>query len=266
MEKGKISLSDVTFIIPVRIDSLERLDNLQMVTNYILAYCDTNIAVIEAYNRNTGIIEKILHPAIQYLFCEDHLEIFHRTHYINVLVKRVDTPYVAVWDSDVIVPVGQLDMAIKSLRKGESEMILPYNGNFLDTGIPVRNAYFSTMDISVLEKYKDKMRLLFGPSACGGGFLVNKEKYCLGGMENENFFGWGIEDGERIKRFEILDRKVGRVNEGPMYHFTHPRGINSNFKSEEAHKNALKEYLRICSMSKTELQNEIASWYHIKNM
>lgn len=265
MENIKINLSDVTFVIPVRIDSLERIDNLLMVTQYILSHCDTHLVVVEACKRDTGILKKLLHPSINYFFEPDDLEVFHRTRYINALAKIVDTPYLAVWDADVIVPAIQFDIAVESLRLGESDLMIPYDGRFLDTGVSVRNQYFSTMDMSVLEENRKRMRLLFGPGACGGGFLVNREIYRRAGMENENFFGWGVEDGERVKRMEILGFNVSRVNYGPMYHFTHPRGMNSHFRSEEAKVRATKEYLRICNMSKDELQIEVATWYHLKN-
>jgi hypothetical protein len=92
MEKINMK-DDVTFVIPVRIDSIERLDNLIIVTNYILSYCNTNITVLEADHRNTDILRKLLKPDINVLFEENHLNIFHRTHFINKLVKGVDNGY-----------------------------------------------------------------------------------------------------------------------------------------------------------------------------
>jgi hypothetical protein len=88
----------------------------------------------------------------------------------------------------------------------------------------------------------------------------------MAGMENEYFLGWGVEDGERVRRFEILGFKISKVNRGPMFHFTHPRKINSNFRSAKAQEDALKEYLRITSMTRDELQHEISTWFHIKNL
>lgn len=51
----KIALTDVTFMIPVRIDTLERLENILAVTNFILSHCDTNILVVESDKWNSGI-------------------------------------------------------------------------------------------------------------------------------------------------------------------------------------------------------------------
>jgi predicted glycosyltransferase involved in capsule biosynthesis len=263
---GKIDLKDVTFIIPVRIDSLERLDNLVVVTDYILSHCNTHISVLEADHRNTGILKKLLNPDIEIFFEEDSLAVFHRTHYINELVKRANTRHVAVWDADVMVAMAQIESAVEILRNDAADMVIPYNGKFLNTGTGIRDAYFSSLDIALLYRNINDMQMLFGAGACGGGFFVNKNKYCMAGMENEYFFGWGVEDGERVRRFEIMGLKILKVNSGPMFHFTHPRKINSNFRSAKAKEDSLKEYLRITSMTREELQNEISMWFHIKNL
>jgi hypothetical protein len=62
-----------------------------------------------------------------------------------------------------------------------------------------------------------------GRSSVGGAFIVNKQRYLKGGGENENFYGWGPEDAERLKRMEILEEPTQRI-EGPLFHLHHPRG------------------------------------------
>ncbi len=52
IHNNQIDLKDVTFIIPVRIDSIERLENLQLVTNYLLENFQTHILIVEAADRN----------------------------------------------------------------------------------------------------------------------------------------------------------------------------------------------------------------------
>ena len=54
-----ISLRDVSFIIPVRVDSLERFENIVSVTNYILSHFDTNIIVLEADREDNGLLKNI---------------------------------------------------------------------------------------------------------------------------------------------------------------------------------------------------------------
>jgi hypothetical protein len=144
-----------------------------VVTDYILTYCSTCISVLEADHRNTGILKKILHEDIKIFFVEDCMEIFHRTHYINEMVKQANTQYVAVWDTDVIVAIHQIEQAVDLLRNNAADMVIPYNGRFLDTGRFIRDVYFSTLDIAVLYQNIHEMRMLFGAGACGGSFFVN---------------------------------------------------------------------------------------------
>lgn len=72
----KSNLSDVTFIVPVRIDTIYRLENLLTITNMIVDKFDTNIYVREAANNNSNILQRLLHKSIQYEFVEDKDPVF----------------------------------------------------------------------------------------------------------------------------------------------------------------------------------------------
>ena len=259
----RTDLRDLTFLIPVRIDSVERLENLLVVTNYLLENHHTHICILEAFSRNTGILKKLLHPDIEHRFVEDEHPIFHRTHYLNELTKRANTPYIAIWDSDVLVFPEQLVRSVEHLRGKKSPFVFPYDGRFMDTTQPVRDMYCKTKNREVLKENMSKMYPFFGWGACGGGFLADREVYCRAGMENENFFGWGIEDGERVKRWQILDLEYDRIS-GPMFHLTHPRGINSKFASDQQQTRSMQEYIRICRLSADEMKAYVASWDHMK--
>jgi len=78
-------------------------------------------------------------------------------------------------------------------------------------------------------------------------------------MENENFIGWGQEDGERVCRWHKLNKRVIRLN-GPLFHLNHPRGTNSKFLSENHRIKQINEYYRIETMSKNRLKQEISLW------
>lgn len=259
----KINLKDLTFLIPVRIDSIERLENLLVVTNFLMENLDTHICVLEAFSRNTGILHTLLHPDIEHMFIQDEHPIFHRTHYLNVLTRKATTPYIAIWDSDAMVFPEQILRSVEHLRKKTAPFVFPYDGRFLDTTQPVRDLYCASKNAEDLKNNISRMYPYFGWGACGGGFLADKEIYCSAGMENENFFGWGIEDGERVKRWEILNLEFVRIS-GPMFHLTHPRGINSKFASDEQQTRSMQEYIKICSLSTEEMQAYVASWEHMK--
>lgn len=260
--KEKIILDDLTFLIPVRIESIERLENLKAAVDYILRHFSTRIIVLEAAKINNGLLKKCLSPEVTLHFVEDPDPIFHRTKYLNMLTQKATTPFIAIWDSDVIVSHSQIIQALIALKRDEADFVFPYDGMLLDTGAENRLNFLKSEDLTVLINNISSQFPLYGCYSAGGGFFAGNATYKLAGMENEKFYGWGPEDGERAKRWEILDLRIRRVK-GPMFHLSHPRGVNSGMRSEEDTKKGIIEYLRICKMTKEELEYEISTWTHL---
>ena len=255
----KFALEDVTFLFPVRLDSLIRLENLLLVTEHLLKHFSTNIYVLEADRHDNGLLGRLLAPSVKHFFVEDYDPVFYRTHYINALTKKCATPFVAVWDSDVIVDPSQIIEAVRYLRDQSAEFVRPYNDLFLDTTMIIRSLYVKTRDLDRLHRQHGKMTPLYAPNPVGGGFFATLEKYIESGSENENFYGWGIEDGERVNRWKVLGYSY-RNTSGVMYHLSHPRGVNSQFHSLDQMDIKNAELYRIVSMSQEELKQEIATW------
>lgn len=256
---NKINLNDLTFVIPVRVDCFERLENLCLVIDYLTSFFDTKIIIIEADREKNGVVFNAIKGRAKYLFIEDFDTIFYRTKYLNILSNMVETDHIAIWDSDVIVHPGQIYPAIVGLRENAYDFIFPYDGNFLDTGVVHRIKFFEDRNIDYLLENVATMHLPYTSTACGGGFLARLSDYLDCGGENENFYGWGQEDGERVKRWEILEKKITRIK-GPMFHLYHPRGKNSTYTSNEHRDSQISEYYRISYMNKGKLKMEIASW------
>lgn len=244
--------SDVSIVFPLRVDSLERADNLTFIIDLLLSQTSVSIDVLEAdtqqhYRANNAT------GRLRYRFVYDEDPIFHRTRYLNQLLADAEHSIVGVWDTDVIILKQQLLNAVKKIRQG-SVMCFPYDGRFLFLNLEcsrmVRNG---TLGLEKLELSQPRMR----PSV-GGAFLVNKDMYIRAGGENERFYGWGPEDAERIKRMEILGLPISRV-EGPLFHLHHPRGINSGFDGGKRDQQNLKALLETCCMTKEELEQKINS-------
>ncbi len=66
--------------------------------------------------------------------------------------------------------------------------------------------------------------------AVGGVVMVRTENYLLAAIENEQFYGWGLEDGERHYRWLSFDFTIYR-GEGCLFHLWHPRDSNGSFRS-----------------------------------
>lgn len=256
----KIDARDLSFVIPLRIESLERLENLAATIAAVDNAFDTNIVVIEADSHPNPLLQRLLAPNVQYRFEEDDDCIFHRTKYLNMVSNDLSTAYAAIWDSDVIVHRKQIAFALEMLRGNHADFVFPYDGVFADTGAEHRKKYLISQSYETLLSSLAEMMPVYGMSASGGGFLVNLAAYRDAGLENENFHGWGPEDGERVKRMLILGKRVTRVG-GPMFHLWHPRGVNSGKRSDADQIAGMREYLRIIKMSTAELNKEVKTWH-----
>lgn len=238
----------VSIVIPLRVDSKERLDNLNFVLSLLLEQTCVEIDILEAdVKQHFHLLCK--EKRVRYRFVEDSDPVFYRTRYLNRLLLDARHPVAGVWDTDVIISPDQLQAAVEQIRLG-SVMCFPYDGRFIflnkEQSLVVRQ------DPSVLQKMDISYSMR--PSV-GGAFLVDRENYLAAGGENERFYGWGPEDAERVKRLEILELPISRV-EGPLFHLYHPRGMNSGFDGGERDKQNLQALIDTCRMTKEELLNK----------
>lgn len=249
--------SELTIVIPVRMDSKEREENLRAILSYLISYTYATILVMEVDEEQKFFL-KNTDKRIKYYFQKDTDVIFHYTRYRNELLIRSETNIVAIWDADVFLTVSQLKAGIEWVKKGVT-MCIPYDGR----------AFYLSPEDSInarknLYRYinnceEESLIPLLGRSSVGGVFIINKQRYLQAGGENENIYGWGPEDAERVKRMEILEEPVERVS-GPLFHLYHPRGINSTFGYDERDRNNVNELIKVCRMSTEELRKYIQTW------
>lgn len=254
----KTDLKDTTFIIPVRLDSIIRLENLIMTVDCIQKDFDTNIIVLEAASYTNKVIPSLIKD-IDYLFIEDKDPIFHRTKYLNKMAKDTKTDIISLWDTDVILGAEQIWDSVEQLRSNNYNVAFPYNGDCLDTSDILRNHYWIHRDIEFLKKHKDKMNPLYTVNgvigALGGAIFLKTEKYLSAGMDNEDFYGWGLEDGERYYRWLENDYRIYR-NKDCLFHLSHPRDSNGRFRSENHHRKALHDFNEVINYGREELKRK----------
>ncbi len=252
----KTDLKDTTFLIPIRIDTVIRLENIVAVTQFLLRNFDCRIMVLEAAPYNNGVLQKLLNKQIDYSFVEDSDGVFYRTKYLNQMTRKVQTPYLGIWDADVIIPKKQIVDSIEKLRSGKFDMAYPYGGIFLDVSDVIRNYYMKKKDISIFQKNTEKMYTVYGENMTGGAILVNTERYKKAGMENERFYGWGPEDLERYDRWRNFGYRIFRAK-GYLFHLTHPRGKNSGIRSNMQANNTQRELHITQNSSREEIEQSI---------
>ncbi len=223
---------------------MDRLENILGLTNFIIKSIETQIFVFECALFNNGLLERLLDKSIQYTFIEDSDPILHRTYYINKMVKTATTPFIAVWDADIIISPLQVKIASEWLQSGEADIVYPYDRFALDTTSIIRRLFLENLSIIILEQNFMKMKEINAPNPVGGAFFANRMKYINSGLENEDFYGWGMEDGERFFRWKKLGYKIKRVP-GPLYHLSHNRGINSVYQNADQGLFKRKETIKI---------------------
>lgn len=225
-------LKHLTFLLLVRLDTISRLENILAVTEYITLNFEAPVFVLESAPFNNGILKKLLNKKVHYSFQEDQDPILYRTKFLNQMTMNVGTPYITIWDTDVIAPINQVLDAINLLKTGVADFVYPYEKQFLDTSTILRKLYIQDRRIEIFEQNMKKMIEMYSPNPLGGAFLANLNSYKDAGLENENFYGWGLEDGERFYRWANLGYKIKRIP-GPLFHLTHERGLNSTFQNPD---------------------------------
>ena len=268
INRMKIDLKDTTFIIPVRIDSIVRMENLMMCVNNIIKNFHTNIEILEAASYKNGILSKCIRGnGIIYTFLEDKDPVFYKTRYLNILIRKVKTPVIGIWDADIIIDKGQITKSIERLRNEKFDVVYPYNGDFMDTSDVIRELYWKHQDIRILKHYRSMMKSLYSIEgqigSVGGAIFVKTDKYISSGGENERFYGWGMEDGERHQRWLRLGYKMYR-EDGCLFHLSHPRDMNGNFRSPQHKEHAICDMNETSNMTRNGLEHYIRSRHFVK--
>lgn len=259
----KSKFKDLTFLIPIRIDSTHRLNNLKTVLAFYNKNIDVQFIILEADNCPKVEASLSRFKNVKYRFIKDEKTIFHRTKFINIMLGMADTKYAAVWDTDVIIPINQILEALQFLREEKCILAYPYDGKMWSINEAFSECFIKKLNLSILTDFPQSRYLLSGYYSVGGAFIVDVAEYKRKGWENENFVGWGPEDVERYKRLEILGSKPMR-SEGSLYHLYHPRNINSGDFDHNTAFTTKKEYCKVCSMGKKQLQDYITTWNWIK--
>ena len=181
---SKIRLSDTTFIIPFFYDHKERLENLNCILKFLTDNFETNIIISESGEVSR---KREFYSGFEYLHIfEDRNDgVFHRTKVINNGIKEAETPYIAVYDSDVIFEPKNILKAVECLMDGAT-LAYPYSGNFID----VNRSYIQ--DGIIVERES------FTMDSYGGAFFVNREDYWKCGLDYEEFVAWCPDDIERV--------------------------------------------------------------------
>jgi SAM-dependent methyltransferase len=250
-ESYKIPLRDLTFTIPLHYDHEHRKENLDLVLYLLQSSIDANYIFCEQGGR------KFEYTAQWGTYMTLESDVFHRTKMLNEMSQAAQTPFIANWDADVILPTAQILAAVEALRAG-ADMVYPYDGRF---GRMNRTEWWPRVqgarDIGIV---RDTMLKGRNPdhNSVGGAVMWNKDSFIDAGMENENFVSFSPEDCERHDRAKILGYNIHRVR-GTLFHMNHFVGINST-PSNPYFKQGDDEVNKIRKMDRRQLRDYVNTW------
>lgn len=230
----KKDLSQATFIIPIRIESEDRMRNVITLLFFLLENFNTNI-IIKEVDVKSVFKEDVL-PQLEscfddlsnliHIFEESEDKVFYRMKILNEMISMSKTEVIINCDCDVLLPISSYLEAYELILSKNADVVYPYgNGNwqkqvFVSDEL-VSDFLSNECDFSILEN-----RSSISTSDFGWIQFFNRNVYICGGMENENFRGSSPEDKERYFRFTTLGYKVFRIDNW-IYHLEHKRGDNS---------------------------------------
>jgi len=269
-----IDLKNCTFIIPIRIESEDRMRNVVTVLAYLLKNFDTKVILKEVDVES--VFEDQVLPQIEdflgdninnltHVFEKSDDPVFYRMKILNEMIDMADTNVIANYDCDVLFKKETYVESVKMIMDG-FDLVYPYGfGNYQkqvfidDDG--VSEFINEDFDFEVLDK---KSRIY--DAQYGHVQFVNRKSYILAGMENENFRGSSPEDKERFYRFDKMGYSVGRIDD-IVYHLEHSRGSNSWPNSVQGNpymKQNFDEWEKIQKMSENQLRSYYSNQEYLK--
>jgi len=265
----KINLEKATFIVPIRIESDDRLRNVITIVAFLLENFNTNIIIkeVDSYSvfqeKAVPILKEILEEDInvKHIFHKDDKPLFHRQRVLNEMIMESDTEIVVNYDCDVLLPIYSYYHAYELILNKTYDVVYPYSEGMYQYQVKaddeVVSEFLQDYNFSCLDKNSN-----LHTSDFGWVQFFNRQVYIEGGMENENFKAYAPEDKERFYRYNTLGYNVGRVD-GYVYHLEHIRGQNSWFNNPHMDIN-MSEWDKIQKMNKEQLLDYYQKQFYLK--
>ena len=238
-------MKDLTYLLPCRIETDDRLRNVITSVTYLLKNFPEAKVLIKEVDTKSQFIEFALPQIKKYAgdisqlkhsFEKSEEKFFHKTRILNDLCVAAETPIVYNHDVDVVVPKNSHELAYHAITKEGSDAVYPfgcgiyqwavgYGDQLLDKFLSSHDG--NDFDLDVLKD--NKVRI---PSSIGWGQMITKSCEVSAGLWNEEFISWGAEDCEFYYRLNLFGFKVGRVIDD-IYHFEHGRTFNSHYHNRK---------------------------------
>ena len=260
---------DLTFLIPTRIETEDRLRNIISSVSYLLKHIPAKVIVKEVSNHPTFQFRAI--PEIRkyvdtsnltYLYEESSEPWFCKSKVLNDLIVASNTKVVANYDVDCILPLSSYHQAYDAINNDHADVVYPYGCGIYqwraEYDLQIYEEFVNTLDTSTLDKRKS-----LSNSTIGWTQFINRQVYIDSFMMNENFISWGCEDDEFYYRMSVLGNRIARID-NYVYHLEHSRTNNSWFSNPNFNNN-YQLWNQIKTFDKTELIKYYENQDYLKN-
>lgn len=258
----------LSFIIQFRYDSEDRLKNLLRGVIYLHHHFknDSDILIIDQDN-NFDLLTKqfanygITNAKIYSLHTSGP---YHRSKVVNQGLNFAKTDLCLIYDCDILIPAHQIKTSVLLASNGY-DVVYPFTCPQYDIPQDYFTHFQNDYDFEKIKqellprKWGEPCELMLKHGHGGFGMLINKKTSGNLRYFNEDFTGWGYEDGEFLFRLNKFGAKISRAW-GPVFHVEHDRSLQ-NRDSSYTIKN-IHLYNSIRSMNDIDLEN----YYKHKNL
>lgn len=277
MKECRINWSDVTFTSMVRLDSEDRLENLNVALNFLRFHFPSAKILICEEDGVQKLPSLALLEENEYFFVQNEPgKYHHRTRNMNLLAERATSRILVSYDIDAIIPPTQLAQAINEVREARCDVCNPFTilrhldqrererfkGSLDVDGIAEYRSYTASWR-NLVDKFDDVVDLApfkeeLPEEATGLVIVHDRRKYFEFGGANENLLGHASEEVERFMRFIRLGATWNRI-EGPGYHMTHSRVQNDLIRNDHYEGN-MREISKTIRSNRSELSEIVSKW------
>ncbi len=252
---------DLTFLIPTRIETEDRLRNIISSVSYLLKHIPAKVIVKEVSNYPTFQFRAI--PEIKkyvdtsnliYLYEESSETWFCKSKVLNDLIVASNTKVVANYDADTILPVQSYFDAYQLINKNHADVVYPYQCGVYQWKAEYNSDIYNEFILNLHTRILDKNKTLYN-STIGWSQFINRQVYIDSFMMNENFISWGCEDDEFYYRMSVLGNRIARID-NYAYHLEHSRTPNSWFNNPNFNNN-----YQLWNQIKTFDKNQLIQYY-----
>jgi len=245
----RYDFSDIAYIIPIRIDTLDRVKNL----NSLLSLFSINttrpyfLIINDDLEPDKDLLKKIKWKYTSYcdVYFLENKDSFNRGLCFNkgydILQKNnIKRSCLVCGDTDVFIKPEYIFEGYKNIKQDNFKCVFPNNGFFIDVKSNTRDTFLNDLDFNILESqlpdfkelkmlYCDKDISVMHNNYKSGCVMFSTDSYKEVNGYNPNFWGWGYEDDELVNRMEKLDTKLKRINDEKAiaWHMSHPGTVKA---------------------------------------